>query len=323
MSTDIKKNRQKILVLLGPTASGKSDLAVSMAKKFNGEIISADSRQVYRGMNEGTGKITKREMKGVRHHLLDVADPKKRFNAEKYRILARAAIGDIISRGKLPIICGGTGFYIDAVFCDNPFPNVPPNSKLRKKLSNKSPTQLLLILKKLDPKRARVILKSDSEKKNVRRIIRAIEIAYAKKIMDGRRSRWSIGGSSAAPQGYGKPTIHQEYNTIFIGIKPSPEDLRRRIHTRLLKRLEHGMIDEARRLHRKGLSWKRMDELGLEYRYLAKYLQGKMLKEEMVERLNTEIWHYAKRQMTWFKRNKRIRWFKPKYQTKIYRMLKI
>jgi len=114
-----------------------------------------------------------------------------------------------------------------------------------------------------------------------------------------------------------------KYNHIFIGIKPSQEDLRSRIRTRLKKRLEHGMIAEARRLHRKGLSWKRMDELGLEYRYLAKYLQEKMSKEEMVERLNTEIWHYAKRQMTWFKRDKHIHWFEPKYKTKIYRMLKI
>src|ERR1035437_3338269 len=166
----MKKQKQKILVVLGPTASGKSDLAVRLAKKFNGEIISADSRQVYRGMDEGTGKITKSEMRGVRHHLLDVADPKKRFNAEKYRVLARAAIDDIVSRGKLPIICGGTGFYIDAVLDENPFPNVPPNLKLRKKLEKKTAASLLLILKKIDPKRAAAISKSDSEKKNARPI---------------------------------------------------------------------------------------------------------------------------------------------------------
>src|ERR1035437_1479854 len=173
----MKKQKQKILVVLGPTASGKSDLAVRLAKKFNGEIISADSRQVYRGMDEGTGKITKSEMRGVRHHLLDVADPKKRFNAEKYRTLARAAIDDIASRKKLPVICGGTGFYIDAIFPENPFPSVPPDENLRKKLSKKSPANLLLILKKLDPKRTKVISKSRSEKNNARRIIRAIEIA--------------------------------------------------------------------------------------------------------------------------------------------------
>src|ERR1017187_7529175 len=145
----MKKVKQKILVILGPTASGKSDLAVLLAKKFNGEIVSADSRQVYRGMNEGTGKITKKEMRGIRHHLLDVADPSKRFSAEDYRLLARASIDDITSRGKLPIICGGTGFYIDAILNENPFPNVPPNENLRKKLSKKSPVDLLLILKKL------------------------------------------------------------------------------------------------------------------------------------------------------------------------------
>lgn len=305
---------QKILVVLGPTASGKSDLAVSLAKKFNGEVISADSRQVYRGMNIGTGKITKREMKGIRHHLLDVANPKKQFSAENYRVLAHAAIDDIASRGKLPIICGGTGFYIDAILKENPFPSVPPDENLRKKLSKKSAAQLLLILKKLDPKRAKVILKSNSEKNNARRIIRAIEIASKMasliKEKEGQRacSAWPAETSrERSPM----LSLKYQYAPIFIGIKLSTDDLKKRIKVRLLKRLKHGMIREAHQLHTHGLSWKRMDELGLEYRYLAKYLQGKISKEEFVERLNTEIWHYAKRQMTWFKRNKKIRWFEP------------
>ena len=152
MQKKIKKT--KVVIVVGPTASGKSDLAVSLAKKFKGEVVSADSRQVYRGMDIGTGKITKREMKGIRHHLLDVADPKKRFSAENYRTLARTAIDDIASRKKLPIICGGTGFYIDALLNEKLLPNVPPDPKLRKKLAKKSAPQLLLILKKLDPKRA-------------------------------------------------------------------------------------------------------------------------------------------------------------------------
>ena len=311
----MKKKIQKILVIVGPTASGKSDLAVRLAKKFNGEIVSADSRQVYRGMNIGTGKITKREMKGVRHHLLDVADPKRRFDAEKYRILARAAIDDIVSRSKLPIICGGTGFYIDAVLDENPFPNVPPNLKLRKKLSKKSPTQLLLILKKIDPKRARVISKSNSEKKNARRLIRAIEITKGQhnRLMRNRLMQENpifTENRSCHPPRY-------KYAPFFIGVNLDRDELRKRILVRLLRRLRHGMIDEARRLHIKGLSWKRMNELGLEYRYLARYLQGKMSKEEMVERLNTEIWHYAKRQMTWWKRNEKIKWFEPQETEKI------
>jgi tRNA dimethylallyltransferase len=331
MSMNMKKKRQKILVIVGPTASGKSDLAVSLAKKFNGEIISADSRQVYRGMDIGTGKITKKEMKGIRHHLLDVADPKRRFDAEKYHILARAAIDDIISRDKLPIICGGTGFYIDAVLSNNPFTNVPPNLKLRKKLSTKSPAGLLLILKKLDPKRAKKISKSNSEKNNQRRIIRAIEIAYKGRAMheamhDFAKSAThepcgdcaqSSAESSADSPWKNMPPQKDQYAPIFIGIKLDPVELKKRILSRLLKRLDHGMIKEARRLHRQGLSWKRMDELGLEYRYLARYLQKKMSKEEMVERLNTEIWHYARRQRLWWKRNKKIKWFDPANKKKI------
>jgi tRNA dimethylallyltransferase len=311
MPQKIKKT--KVVVIVGPTASGKSDLAVSIAKKFNGEVVSADSRQVYRGMDIGTGKISKREMKGVRHHLLDITDPNKRFNADNYRALARAAIDDIVARGKLPIICGGTGFYIDAILKDDPFPNVPPNPKLRKKLAKKTAPQLLLILKKLDSKRAEMISKSDSEKKNARRIIRAIEIACARKNgMEGQRVHRNRRAAEATILTWTKvPSFRQKYSTVFIGIKPDRDELRKRIHTRLMKRISHGMIDEARRLHKNGLSWKRMDELGLEYRYLAKYLQGKMEKEEMVGKLNTEIWHYVRRQMTWWKRNKKIQWFTP------------
>jgi tRNA dimethylallyltransferase len=284
-------------------------------------------------------------MRGVRHHLLDVADPKKRFHAEKYRILAHAAIDDIVSRGKLPIICGGTGFYIDAVLSDNPFPNVPPDLKLRKRLSTKSPADLLLILKKLDPKRARVISKSNSEKKNARRIIRAIEVAYKERpctnqaiqgetlykprvaLVQTKANQQMIQqmiqqtiehnrhGAHARARAWLSPCT--KYGTIFIGIKPDPAELKKRILNRLDKRLKHGMIAEAKHLHRQGLSWRRMDELGLEYRYLAKYLQGKISKEEMVERLNTEIWHYAKRQMTWWKRNEKIKWFEPQETEKI------
>jgi len=308
----IKKGKQKIIIILGPTASGKSDLAVRLAKKFNGEIISADSRQVYRGMNIGTGKITKREMRGVRHHLLDVANPKRRFHAKKYRILAQTAIDEIVSRGKLPIICGGTGFYIDAVLSDNPFPNVPPNTKLRKKLSKKSPAQLLLILKKLDQKRAKAILESNSERKNARRIIRAIEIALnGKKELVGRPHPSRHARESHLRDRRPGTSNHDQYSTFFIGIKPDRDELRERINSRLLKRLEQGMVHEARQLHRNGLSWKRMDELGLEYRYLAKYLQGKMSREEMVKKLNTEIWHYARRQKTWWRKDARVKWLRP------------
>src|SRR3989344_9637740 len=166
----------RIIVIVGPNASGKSELGVKLAKKMNGEIISADSRQVYKGLDIGSGKITKKEMRGVRHHWLSVADPKKVFTALDFKKIAERAIYDIISRNKVPIIVGGTGFYIDAALGRVKLGGVSPNLKLRKKLGGKSATELLKILKKLDSKRAKTI-----EQKNPRRLIRAIEIAAWKK----------------------------------------------------------------------------------------------------------------------------------------------
>jgi tRNA dimethylallyltransferase len=276
--------KPRILVIVGPTSSGKSDLAVKLAKQLNGEVVSADSRQVYRGLNLGTGKITKKEMGGVAHYLLDVADPKKQFSVAKYKVLAEKAIDKIIAKGKLPIICGGTGFYIQAVVDGIIPPPVPPNRKLRRRLVNKSASELFKMLKKLDPKRAATI-----DRKNPRRLIRAIEIAK------------SLG--KVPPT---KP-VHK-YQTIQIGIKIPDVELKKRIKKRLNDRLKKGMLTEAKRLHRKDLSWKRMEELGLDYKYMAQYLQNKIPKPEMIEKIATENWRYAKRQRRWFKRDRRIKW---------------
>ncbi|MDD5068549.1 MAG: tRNA (adenosine(37)-N6)-dimethylallyltransferase MiaA [Candidatus Pacebacteria bacterium] len=276
--------KPKILLILGPTASGKSALAVTLARKLGGEIVSADSRQVYKGLDIGTGKITRREMKGVPHHLLDVASPKRQFTVAEYKKLADKAIDDILARGKLPIICGGTGFYIQAIVDGTVLPEVAPNARLRAVLEKKSALELFKILKKLDSRRAKEI-----DKNNPRRLIRAIEIAKA------------LGKN---PKNESKP----KYDAVQIGIKLSDAELKKRITIRLFDRIRKYMISEARQLHKKGLSWKRMEALGLEYRYLAKFLKGEISREEMISKLKTEIWHYAKRQMTWFKRDKRIQW---------------
>ncbi len=319
MSRDIKYKQnkpQKLLIIVGPTASGKSDLAVFLARKYNGEVISADSRQVYTGLDIGTGKIPRREMRGVRHHLLDVARPQKRFSAEQYRHLARKAVADIVTREKIPVVCGGTGFYIEALLNDNAVSDVPPDERLREKLSRKTLGQLLSILKKVDRMRWQNIAENPSDNKNARRIIRAIEIAEGKKVK----------GKEALLTSAQKPAIHDKYTPFFMGIKIERDDLKKRIRTRLEKRLKQGMISEVRRLHAplvgKGLSWRRMEELGLEYRYVARYLQGEMEKTEMIDKLNTEIWHYARRQMSWWKRNKKIRWFKPSEKQKITKSVK-
>lgn len=282
------KNKPKIIVVLGQTATGKSDFAVQLAKKEGGEIISADSRQVYKGMDLGTGKITRKEMLGVPHYLLDVASPKKVFSVSDFKKLADKKIGDIFARGKTPIICGGTGFYIDAVVDGVMLPEVAPNIKLRKILEKKSAEKLLEILKELDPGRAKNI-----DVKNKVRLIRAIEIAKA---------------LGKVP----KVKSQTKYEVLKIGLTLPDETLKDKIKTRLLARIKKGMLREIKKLHEGGVSWKRMEMLGLEYRYGALYLQGKLTKQEMIEKLNTEIWHYAKRQKTWFKRDKNIVWIDPR-----------
>ncbi len=294
--------KPKIIVLLGPTASGKSDLAVKLAKKFNGEIISADSRQVYKGLDIGTGKITKKEMNGIPHHLLDESDPKKIFTVHQFKTQAEKAIRKILKNNKLPIICGGTGFYIQSIVDNIKLPEVKPNTKLRNKLKNKTSEELFALLLKLDHKRAATI-----DPNNPHRLIRAIEIAKA---------------LGKVPRVESKP----KYESLQIGVQTDDEVLKEMIHIRLHKRIKAGMIKEAEYLHNpqtgRGLSWKRMEELGLEYRYLAFYLQNKISEEEMAEQLNKEIWQYAKRQKTWFKRDQRIKWFTREQKKEIEKEVK-
>ncbi len=276
-----------IIVILGPTSAGKTALSIELAKTLNGEVVSADSRQVYTGLDMGTGKVTKREMQGIRHHMLDVANPKKPYSASDYTEAGRKALEEIIERGKVPILVGGTGFYIDSLVGTISLPDVEPDPELRKKLSSKSLSWLQKRLQKLDPKRYKNV-----DTKNPVRLIRAIEIAEA------------LGSVPAKTQ---KPL----YRALYLGITLPLPKLEKNIRTRLASRIKNGMITEARRLHKKGLSWKRMHELGLEYRFLALHLQEKISRKELEEELAREILRYAKRQMTWFKKNKNILWLKP------------
>ncbi len=286
----------KVIVILGPTATGKSDLAVEIAKKYNGEVISADSRQVYKGLDIGTGKITKKEMRGVPHYLLDMVSPKKTFTVSDWKKAAEKAMKDITSRGKLPIICGGTGFYIDSVVSGIVLPEVAPNTELRKKLEKKTVIELHSMLKKIDPERAENI-----DSKNPVRLIRAIEIAKA------------LGKVPALT----KDTSNTAYSFLQIGLTLPENELKEKIKIRLKSRLKKGMIAEAENLHKAGLSFKRMRELGLEYRYLADLISEKIDRKEFEMKLTTEIWQYVKRQITWFKRDKNIEWFSPLQKAQI------
>jgi len=305
MNTSSKNlpQKTKLIVILGPTAVGKSDAAVEIAKKFNAEIISADSRQVYTGLDIGTGKITEREKKGIPHHLIDVTEPDTRFTAQEWKVQAEKAIADITSRGKLPIICGGTGFYITSLIDDLVFPDVPVDTEEQKKLELKPVEELFDMLKTLDPERAKTI-----DMKNKRRLARAIMIAQ------------TLG--SVPKLTSSKGTDGGTYNVLQIGLDLPDTDLRARIKERLVRRIEApnaegiNMIQEAEQLHSpkphgRGLPFERMEELGLEYRYLAEYLQMKIDKIKLIEILNAKIWQYAKRQKTWWKKDTRIKWFAP------------
>ncbi len=305
----IPQNMSKgIIVILGQTSTGKSDFAVEISKKLAGndiksEIISADSRQVYKGMDLGTGKITRKEMQGIKHYLLDIVSPKKYFSVNDFQKLASKKIEEIVVKNKTPIICGGTGFYIDTLINRASLPEVPPNKKLREKLGKEKTEKLFEILKKLDKKRAKNI-----DPKNRVRLIRAIEIAKA----------------------LGQVPVRQDltgdkFEVLKIGLTLPPEILKERIKARLLSRIKKGMIKEIENLHKQGVSWKRMHQFGLEYRYVSQFLQGKLTKEEMIEKLNTEIWHFAKRQKTWFKRDQNIIWIDPRKKSdknKIFQKVK-
>ncbi len=287
----MKLSKSRIVTIVGPTAGGKSALAVQLARRFNGEIISADSRQVYKGMDLGTGKITKREMRSVPHHLLDVASPKRQYSVRRFQTQAQKAIRTIISHGKIPFIVGGTGFWLDVLIQGQQLPDVPPNLILRKQLARLTTSQLFAKLKTADPRRAKTI-----DSKNRRRLERALEIIIA---------QGTVSVISAKSQ----------YNALWLGIRLTKDELQERIARRLAVRLRHGMIAEVRHLHAQGISWRRLDSFGLEYRYIARYLQGVITHQQMREQLLVAICQYAKRQMTWFKRNAQIHWIQNETQT--------
>lgn len=291
MSIDTQNN--KLMVILGPTASGKTDLSVRLAKKYNGEVVSADSRQVYKGMDIGSGKVTKKEMQNVPHHLLDVANPRSKFTVAQYQKLALKAIKNIQKKNKLPILVGGTGFYIQSIIEDIVIPEVRPDWKLRKKLEKKSNEKLYKMLLRLDPKRAESI-----DKNNPRRLIRSLEIVIST-------------GNPVPPlklSAQGRPA--SGWDVLQIGIKKSPDKLKKLINKRLHKRLQNNaIIKEVKKLH-KSLSWKRLEGFGLEYRYVAQYLQNKITYQEMIEKIQKDSEHFVKNQNTWFKRDKKIQWIK-------------
>lgn len=276
-------SQRKILIILGPTSSGKSSLAVRLAKKFNGEVVSVDSRQVYKMMDIGSGKITKKEMNGIEHHMLSVASPRKRFSVAQYQKLAEKSIQDILKKNKLPILCGGSAFYIKVLSEGISLPKVKPSFNQRKKLEKMTTQDLYNKLKKEDPRRSKEI-----DKNNRRRLIRAIEIL----------------------EETGKPipkiNKNPKYNYLKIGIKR--KNIEKLIKVRLLKRIKQGMISEVKKLKKYGLSWNKIDSFGLEYRWVSRYLQKKISRNEMIDFIFQDTIKFSKKQMIWFKKEDDVSW---------------
>lgn len=273
-----------ILLVLGPTASGKTQLATRIAKEINGEIISADSRQVYRRMDIGTGKDLEDftvEGVSVPYHLIDIAEPGSKYNVFEYQKDFFNAFISVKERGHFPVLCGGTGMYIDAILKGYRLIQVPVNSHLRKELSGKTLTELEEILSRYQ----KLHNKTDTDTK--KRAIRAIEIReYYKKY----------------PQ---KEEKLPDIRPLTIGIDISREKRRKRITERLQARLNSGMIEEVEKLLEEGLSYENLIYYGLEYKYLALYLKKEMSYNEMFNKLNTAIHQFSKRQMTWFRKMER------------------
>jgi tRNA dimethylallyltransferase len=267
-----------LLTILGPTASGKTRLAVALAHGLGGEIISADSRQVFRGMDIGSGKDL-HEYGEVPYHLIDILESGKEFSVFAFQRLFREAFKDISGRGRLPVMCGGTGLYLDAVLRDYRMIEVPEDPALRAELEERSADELAAMLRGLKPEQHNT---SDLLERN--RTIRAIEIALHEQRHAG---------------GHEPPT---ELRSLTIGIRWERNELRRRITERLRLRLENGMIEEVQRLYEGGVAWERLDYYGLEYRYIGAYLQGKMNRNDMFQKLNSAIHDFAKRQENWFRR---------------------
>lgn len=274
------------MVVLGTNASGKSNLGIQLARAFDGEVVSADSRQVYRGLDLGSGKITAAEAQRVPHHLIDVAEVTDYFSLAQYQRAAYAAIDSILSAGRIPFLVGGTGLYISAIVDGYELVDVPPNEALRAELEQLALPELVARLEHADPEAA-----SKVDKQNSRRLIRALELAAA-------------GQSHAAGR---KRT--PRYDCLQLGVSWPGEVLERRIAQRLRTRLDQGMIEEVAALRRRGVPDLRLEKLGLEYRFITRYLRGELGDRANLQlQLGIAIRQFAKDQLTWFKHDRRIIW---------------
>lgn len=284
---------EKLVVLIGPTAVGKTKMSIELAKRLNAEIISGDSMQVYKGMNIGTAKITREEMEGIPHHLIDMKDPDESFSVAEFQQLARALIREITRRGKLPMIVGGTGLYIQSVIYDYRFSDAPSDETYRQHLyriaEEKGEMTLYEILKDIDPESAERI-----HPRNVRRVIRALEIYHC------------TGKTMTEWQQTQTPELL--YDVAIIGLTMEREQLYRRINERVDQMMAAGLLEEVKSLYNRGIrDCQSIQAIG--YKEIYAYLDGQLSFEEAIEQLKQNSRRYAKRQLTWFRNKMPVRWF--------------
>jgi tRNA dimethylallyltransferase len=285
--------KSKLLVLIGPTAVGKTKTSIQLAKAFNGEIISGDSMQIYKNMDIGTAKIKPLEMDGVPHYLIDIKNPDEPFSVAEFQVLVREKISDIVNRGKLPIIVGGTGLYIQSVLFDYRFSEAPTDDAFRKNLemqAEKEGNQFVHDqLMKLDPESGARI-----HPNNVRRVIRALEVFHC------------TGKTMSDSQG--TQQLESLYDACIIGLTMEREKLYERINKRVDMMIHEGLINEVEQLFKQGLkNCQSIQAIG--YKELYEYFEGKVSFEQAVENLKQNSRRYAKRQLTWFRNKMDVKWF--------------
>lgn len=285
--------KDKVIVICGPTASGKTALSIELAKKVNGEIISCDSMQIYKDMNIGTAKPTIEEMQGIKHYLLDFVSPNERYSVADFKKDAKNAIKEILSKGKVPIIVGGTGLYLDSLIYEIEYQNIEFDENYRKKLEQeveeKGLEELYDKAKKIDPVAIEKISKNDKK-----RILRILEIYHAT-------------GKNKTEQEIESRKNEVEYDYKVYAISWDREELYARINKRVDLMIEQGLIDEVKNILQKYDQFPTAMQ-GLGYKEVVDYLQSNCTKQEMIEKIKMETRRYAKRQMTWFRKNKQTIW---------------
>ncbi len=277
----------RIVCIVGPTSSGKTALSLEIAKAFNGEIVNADARQVYRGFVIGTGQPTQEEQQGISHHLFGFLEPEQIYTVTEWKTAALACIKDIVARGKLPILVGGTGLYFQALVDNYEPPAVPPQLELRTEMEKRTLEQLVRQLEKLDPDAVTWV-----DLKNRRRVERALEVVTA------------TGKSFKAQRLQGEKLV----DALILGRQRSPEELRERINTAIDQMMARGWKEEVEALHASGVAWDAPAMTSIGYRDLGELIREEVSFEEALEHIRIATWQYAKRQLTWFKRDERIRW---------------